>query len=532
MKNNPEYNLKYRAERFSICAQDERIATSANSITTGDGGIRTDPEGVAPPSNVKLITWKDSRNADRTMTLGAYLYQYDFSFDDNRQVVTRSANDKTFGHPGFGYVVSHNNQNNNSPLGKANAPKKVETTVFSGGHHAIHRVEVMYDRKMGGGFGIRIPVVIQWFISNGRDHPIWAVTWMMGEAENPQNVNFDDYRMDVRGPYGSLNFDGAAKREEGDIIGGVAWGDFGLKFITTAAQLNLNSPWTYNTPNTVCFTQAWTASKNAEMGIVQTLVADKQMGYQDRVMGRERGHTSADDYLNKGDCKPGDNRTYVVPCINGWSYQLMNFDWGLKTGKPPDRPTSTKLIAWGSPYGWLGAKSFNLFDNSATADGRGDRAYATFIVLGPKFRFGQGNDKAGDVEITTKAVEALNAATISNVNPGSLVTQVAKGPGATQLKNIRNGYNDSYAVYYLTASDNQVAFTFTPAVGTPVRSPIFVVQNYTAEQLPTITVDDNPITLNTGADAGAFVSFNALNNELWVTLKATISTAINVQIIV
>jgi hypothetical protein len=96
------------------------IVNSANSITSLPGGTRNDPEGVAPSGAVKLITWKDSRNANRTMTLGAYLYQYDFSFDDGQQVTTRSANDNAYGHPGFGYVVSHNTQTGNSPLGKAN----------------------------------------------------------------------------------------------------------------------------------------------------------------------------------------------------------------------------------------------------------------------------------------------------------------------------------------------------------------------------------------------------------------------------
>jgi hypothetical protein len=377
-------------------------------------------------------------------------------------------------------------------------------------------------------------VVIEWFVATGRDHPVWAVTWKIGEAANPQNVNFGDYRMDVRGPYGSLNFDGAANRTLGDAIGGVAWGDFGLKFTTADAQLTLNSPWTYNTLNTVCFTQAWTANENAEMGIVQTRIADKEMGYQDRVVGRERGHTSAENYLNKGNCTDfgSDNRNYVVPCVSGWPYQLMNFDWDPGSGKPAIEATGTKLIAWGSPYGWLGASSFDLFDFSATADGRGDRSYATFIVLGPKFRFDQRNDQVGDVAITIKAVEALNAATISDVNRGSLVTQAAKGPGATQMKNILNGYNDNYTAYYLNASGNEVAFTFTPAVGTLVRNPIFVVQNYNAQQLPRITVAGNPITVNSGADGGAFVSLNPATNELWVTLNATINTAIGVQIMV
>jgi hypothetical protein len=265
---------------------------------------------------------------------------------------------------------------------------------------------------------------------------------------------------------------------------------------------------------------------------VQTRVADKEMGYQDRVVGRERGHTSTENYQDKGNCSDfgSDNRNYSVPCISGWPYQLMNFDWDSSGGKPANESTGTKLIAWGSPYGWLGTPSFDLFDFSATADGRGDRSYATFIVLGPKFRFNQGNNQGGDVAITIQEVEAFNAATISDVNPGSLVTQVAKGPGATQLKNITNGYNDSYTAYYLNASDNQVAFTFTPAAGSLVKNPIFVVQNYATGQLPRITVNGNSITLNIGAGADAFVSLNPATNELWTTLNTTVSTAISIQI--
>lgn len=513
--------------------QGAAIASSANSITSTPGGTRTDPEGVAPNSSVSLLTWKDARGADRTVTLGAYMYQYDFSFHDGQQVVARSANDDAYGHPGFGYVVSHNTQTGNSPLGKANAPTSVAQTVFSGGHHAIHRVNLVYDRdKEGDGFGIKIPVVIDWFIATGRDHPIWSVTWKIGAAANPQGVDFDSYRMDVRGPYGSLNFDGADSPAAGDAIGGVAWGDFELKFTTTDAQLTLNSPWTYNTPNSVCFTQSWAAAENAEMGIVQTRAADKEMGYQDRVVGRERGNTSAASYQDKGNCADfgGDNRAYAVPCVSGWPYQLMNFDWDPTAGKPADEATGTKLIAWGSPYGWLGASSFDLFDYSATADGRGDRSYATLIVLGPKERQAPANP-AGDVALAIQAVEALCAATIGDVQPGALVTQVPKGPGASQLKTIANGYNDTYAAYYLSASANQVAFTFTPAAGTHVKDPIFVVQGYTTQQLPAITVDGAPITINTGAGAGAFVSLNGAAHELWVTLRADLQTPTSIQII-
>lgn len=502
-----------------------------NSIIATDAGIRTDPEGVAAAENVKSIAWKDSRNADRVMTLGSYLHQYNFSFDDGQQIVTRSADDDAYGHEGFGYVVSHNTQTDNSPLGKANVPTKVETIVFSGGHHAIHRIELVYDRdKEGGGFGIKIPVVIEWFVATGRDHPVWSVTWKLDDTVNPQNTDFNNYRMDVRGPYGSLNFDGATNKGQGDAIGGVAWGDFGLKFTTTDAELTLNSTWTYNMSNSVCFTHAWTKTVNAAMGIVQTRVADREMGYQDRVQGRERGFTSADNYGDKGNCIGlGDNRNYALPCINGWPYQLMNYDWDAGSGKPENEATGTKLIAWGSPFGWLGADSFDLFDYSGTADGRGDRSYATFIVLGAKSRLNQGT-AAGDVEIAIAAVEALNAATITNVSPGVLATQVAKGPGAIQMKNIVNCYNDSYAAYYHSATNNLVTFTFTPVVGMSVKNPLFVIRDYTTQQLPNITIDGNPIVVNSDVNSGAFVSLNLASNELWVTLNKTINASVVLQI--
>ena len=510
------------------------IPNTANSITQTTGGARSDPEGVAPAANTVVLTWKDSRGADRKMTLGAYLYQYDFSFNDNTQNVSRSANDDAYGHEGFGYLVSHNTQTDNSPLGKANAPTSVQTAVFAGGHHAIHHIELFYNRDTeGGGFGIKIPAVIEWLVATGRDHPIWSVTYRVGQIVNPAPTNFDTYRMDVRGPYGSLNFDGAATRGGGDAIGGVAWGDFGLKFTTTASPLTLNSAWTYNTPSTVNFSEAWTQTTNAEMGIVETRTGDKEMGYPDRVYGRERGQTSASAFPDKQDCSGfTDGRTYVVPCISGWPYQLMNYDWDPSVAKPAGEATGTKLIAWGSPYGWLGASNSALFDFSGTVDARTDRSYATFIVLGPHCRFNGGLcNQPGDVALAIGAVEALVAATIGNVTTGSLTTQVPRGPGATDTKTLTNGYNDTYAAWYLNADANRVAFTFTPGGGHPVKNPIFVVRNYTGTQLPKINVGGVAVTVNSGAaTAGAFVSLDAGTNDLWVTLNQTANAAIDVQI--
>ena len=145
--------------------------------------------------------------------------------------------------------------------------------------------------------------------------------------------------MDVRGPYGSLNFDGAPDPAAGDAIGGVAWGRWGAELSAAwGAVLTLNSPWSYNAPHPVNHVQAWTAHVNAEFGIVQTRLSDQSMGYPDRVLGRERGASSASVFFEQGSCAGfGDTRVYTMPCVSGWPYQLMNYDWDPGAGKPLGR---------------------------------------------------------------------------------------------------------------------------------------------------------------------------------------------------
>lgn len=514
---------------------DQPFVATNSSIVARIGGSRYDPEGVAPSvDRTTLLTWRDSRGRERTMTLGAYLYQYDFTVFDGLTEYARSANDDAWGHAGFGYVVSHNTENGNSPLGKANPATNITTTIFAGGHHAIYRVEMLYDRDMeAGGNGVKIPVVIEWMIATGRDHPVWAVNWKTSDAINPNNVDFNRYRMDTRGPYGSLNFDGAPNRAAGDAIGAVAWGDFGRRFGTLDDTLTLQSPWTYDQPNRVPFTSATAAETNAEMGIVCTSADNKQMGLPDRVYGRERGATSSAAFPGRGDCTGvGDNRVYTMPCVQGWPYQLMNFDWDPSTGKPTGQATATKLMGWGTPYGFVGASSFDLFDYSATADGRGDRAYATFIVLGPKGRFNSRDfafDQPGDVSTLLGAVESLSDATISNITVGSLVSELPRGPLSSQLREVANGYNDTYATHHLRAAADGVSFTITPG-GVPLENPIFVIEGYTARRLPMISLNRVALSVNADVDTGAYVSLDEAANRLWVTINRTLSGSSTIEI--
>jgi len=497
------------------------------------------PDGTSNPDDVSVITWFDSRNKKRSIVVGSYLRRYDFSFNDGESEIHRTADtDLNQKQGGFGYLVSHS-KNGNSPIGR-DMPAEAKT-FFLGEHHMIHRVTLKYLRDWeDGGYGIQIPVVIDWFIASGRDHPIWAVTWKVSEAIKPEWIDFSgEYTMDVRAPYGALNFDGG----EGGDIGGVGWGDCDFRFRSETEPLNLQSPWSYNTANSVNFVQAWMAGKtNAEMGLVQTRVPDPEMGYPDRVKGREQQHTSNDSFPNKGDCSDGIGN-YLMPCIHGWPYQLMNNDW---EERPLNGPPSGKVVAWGAPYGWLGSESFGTF-GAASGDGRGHRCYAVFVVLGPKRRkvrllqnpTAKWTQAEGDVERAIKASVALNDGQIDSVTTGSVAQFVRRGPGSSENKPLRkddgsyNGYNDTYAAYYLNAADNQVAFTLRPTTQ-GISNPVFVIQGYSAG-MPHIKIGPevgppHEVMVNAGAASGALVSIAASDKELWVTILADVDHPTRIEI--
>jgi hypothetical protein len=209
----------------------------------------------------------------------------------------------------------------------------------------------------------------------------------------------------------------------------------------------------------------------------------------------------------------------------------MNYDWA--GAKPSGEATGTKLIAWGSPYGYLGASSFNLFDYSGNGDGRGDRSYATFIVLGPKCRFDDLGmcTEPGDVARVLEQVTSLRGAQLSVAAGGSVSDDAQKGPGAESRKPISQGFDDTYAVFHLELeSEDAVAFMFTPAAATAVERPIFVVHGYRGE-LPALTIDGAAATVNTGDDeADFFASVDAENEQLWLTLNRRVEAAVTISV--
>ena len=117
-----------------------------------------------------------------------------------------------------------------------------------------------------------LPVTIQCMFANGRDHPVWSVTWDWSAV--PVSLPLaEQIEGDSRGPYGEMDFDGVASSP--NLIGGVAWAVNEKRFTTGSAPFTRSSAWTWNTRGsaTIPYNLLWIHNGNAQMGMVQTILA-------------------------------------------------------------------------------------------------------------------------------------------------------------------------------------------------------------------------------------------------------------------
>jgi hypothetical protein len=487
---------------------------TSGSLSAVANGTRGNREG-GPSSGLNCISWKDANNKARALNLGAYMFDYVSNDGGTRAVATDDAN----GHPGFGYVVSHNTVNGNSPLGSQMPATSVKTTVMAGANHAIHRVTMNYTRDTeAGGNGIVIPVVIEWLVAAGRSNPVWAVNYKMNQAVNPNGVNFNTYKMDSRGPYGSIGWDGLTQSSGSSTdITRVEMGAGGYRFVSqNVGGVKNSSSWTYDIPDAVNYTRAL-GGNDLEFGIVQTAL-DKFMGYQAGVQGyitNSNFGTYGNACLDADSATAG-NQPSAMPCANAWPYQMMQFS--TTSGDFGPSATNGKLMAWGTPYGWLGASTFDSFDFTRTTSGAGERTYGTFVAWG---RFGGG--AASEAVATAKAyAETASAYTTSAINGGfgTIATTTANLGGPTTRGLPTSGYNANYSAFEVNAAANKVDVTYsvTDPNASPLVNPIVIVNSFSGAA-PVIKW--NGATLVSGTDYLA--SYDTQGQRLWVTLLKTIA---------
>ncbi len=476
-----------------------KLSVAANGTRVGrESGLR---------SGVNCVSWVDANNKARALNLGAYLFDYVMNWGANRYVATDDAG----GHPGFGYVVSHNSVNGNSPLGSFMNPDAVKTTVFAGANHAIHRVVINYTRDTeAGGNGVVVPVVIEWLVAAGRNDPVWAVNWKMNQAQNPNAVNFDTYRMDSRGPYGSIGWDGkTASSGQSEKILGVQWGAGGYKFeAVRLGGLTSGAGWNYTQLSPANYVKAITDTTPVEFGIVQT-ARDSFMGYPDGVSGRLNTKTSN----SYGNACPGNGT--LMPCAQDWPYQMMQYS--APDGSFAATPTTGKLMAWGTPYGWLGASTFSSFDYLSDKPGTGERSYGTYIAWG---EYGAVDSSEDPVESAKRSADGASYWTVTSINSGvGAVATRAALPGSVSTRALpANGYNETYGAFEFVASaagrvDLVIINQGLAGTNTTIRRPVMVFNDY-AGAPPALKI--NSVAAVSGIDYLA--SYDTASRRLWVTV--------------
>lgn len=507
-----------------------------------EGGAVTPPaNGLVEDHDVTVLsmvsdqfTWDDSNSQPRVAVLahndgaqgpggtyGGELRQFQYQAGGGTRTVSASGN----GASGFGYVVSHPNDDGGPGCTGAkidnlyNDPYDTSllghlrggtwSRVFEGRHHAIFRFSTTYPRycsTVAAHTGYIVPVTIDWTFSTGHDNPLWSITWDLSGV--PQNGVEDD----SRAPYGEMLFDGSATEGAHSVIAGVGWGD-GYQFTSTTNPVTYNSAWTWNVPNTIPYVKLWTTAVDATMGTVQTQTLSQQDagGYFDASFW---GKTSA-----AGAACAGDEGDHSMPCSYNWDYQSINYSMGEAIGGSNSDSTNNTRLAWGTEFGFLGQSSYSVNGSSdwggprgnLTASGWPKKSYSLYIVLG---------SHATDAV----AAQVTQMETEQKVSLAATVGSVAtSGPAGVNRADTVNyspvGYDPVYSALVFNAASNALTATIGVSSGA-LKNPMIIVRNYTSGSYPT-TVKFGGSTLT--MDVDYFPSLRSDKSELWITLNKNIS---------
>src|SRR5438105_5842856 len=225
-----------------------------------------------------------------------------------------------------------------------------------------------------------------------------------------------------------------------------------------------------------------------------------------------------------------------------WAYQILN------DVLPANGPTSSKRLTWGNNFGILGGfnnygandaqgnpldvHQYSQHANSQNTPYDGNRAdgmllaYSVFVVFGTH----SGGYLNGTVGRTVKQMENADAASLAAIT-GTVKISGPAGVGAADNKPITYappGYNPIFSTWEVVAAANAVDATLTPAAGKALDQPVFVVNRYTAAQLPaTISVGAGLAT----PDVDYFATLDTTGQRLWITVNRSADSAINLKVV-
>lgn len=494
--------------------------------------------GGAPPANGLVITrnvaidgitgdrfaWTDSAGLARSAVLahnnagtaaggsrGGELREFRYRTAQGERHVRAPTSGSNARAGGFGYVVAHPTDSAACAPGDGLDPSSLGhftpgqfQRVFEGRHHAILRFTQNYPRyctRVAPAAQHAVPVTIDWLITNGRDNPLWSVTWDLS------TIAADRLEDDTRAPYGELLFDGAANTDAHSVIAGVGWGDR-YKFTTTSAPATYNSHWTWNQPNTVPYVKLWTTTVDATMGTVatQTITQQDAGGYWATNLWNSTSAAGNGCTLAIGGV------SHRMPCSFNWPFQSINYATNPFTD--PNVSTRSSRLAWGSNFGFLGRTSYPTHGHLGNAPGWPRKSYSTHVVLGT-----HSADPVGMQVTQVETVQTLSlSATVGNV--------VASGPSgvadATARTYSPSGYDPVYGALRFNASNNRVTANIAIGAGT-LRHPLLVIGNYNGGLPTTLRLNGQTLV----RDQDWLPSPRPDAQQLWITLKRNLSGAGN-----
>lgn len=521
------------------------LGISASSLAVTPIAVTADVTGNMGRSG-DGYAWTDSLGQPRSALLarntssgGGLLDRYVYRLAN---ATTRTVNSTTSGAGGFGYVVSHLPYVNDcaatpdtqfcesqrvigddSPLGLGFTG--TYSVKLAGRHHAIHEFKTTYPRFTGphpaGAKFIRydVPVTIQWLFINGRDHPLWTVTWdwsaVPGALPLAQQIEGD-----ARGPYGELDFDGIAN--SGSPIGGVAWAVNQQRFTTTTAPFTLNSAWTWNAVGEAAIPHhmMWIHAANAQMGLVQTsLLATHDAGNGGYTnSGGFQGTTSA-TVASGNAC--ADAPGYKLFCVWDWPFQSIENNFYGGANVVPTATTNGRRFAWGARLGAIGRNTYSNYVNATVTQAQA-KSYSTFVVLGEN---GAGVNPVGDQVNELQRILKTASPITATASLGTLATSGAAGIGRSDAQTYtRAGYNPVYSTWDVTASASKATLNWVTSGADSLKNPVVRLLSYSVGTAPT-SVTFNGALL--AADTDYLASVDITTSTLWITLLRTISGATN-----
>jgi hypothetical protein len=528
---------------------------------------------VASDASSDTYTWRDSQGYDRTARLlkmtatqeGGIAMQFTYYVPNPANpgmgVQKREVN-PAGGHPGFGYVVSHNLKGAAVEGCGLGEPGKVDTSapVFMmkgqtsmplvGDHHRIHEYRFNYPRSGSDGKCYQVPVIVDWSFYTGLDHPIFGITWDVAAAKaadgTPAAANVLNL-IDSRAPYGSMSWggDGTTLVQ----INRLNWADTHV-FAAQGnnAPLHLNSPWTWNTPVRQSYQDGASAgdvmtpfvglqlaSQPVGFGLIATQMLNTKDagGYHANLGLKARGATSQQVSPGCAEASQpnGPITPTVMPCEWQWSFQSVSYTSGYGTARAPGWQTDSFFsphVSWGTVAGFVGQSSvLSTRGEQVMFSGYPRISYATYIELGGADTSGAGSASGSTFARALAEKSAAKALAQVTATVGTVQSSCPAGPGRTDAEACGNsgvngvpaapnGYQGSQAAWLVQAANNKFDVQLTH--GNDVFAPTLLITGYTASKAPaTLAFNGGASTLTAGRDY--FASVDTGGKALWITFN-------------